>query len=144
MNGILNPKFNEMAFLPDEVAAGMVSEFIQFLLNKDVKYTKLCRKHGQEPDKYTEFHIMSDGYAVIVQWRDVFIDLEAPWFEFVDEGEMVCKVLRLPDNTEKLCYDQEEADETLKIWLEAHPDYKQDENGRWYNEDEYRGLEDYN
>lgn len=140
MKGILNPKFNEMAFMPDEVAAGLVGEFVQFLLKQDIKCAKLQEKQGKEPDKYTEFHIINDGDEVIVQWCEVFIDFDDPWFEYVGEGETIAKVLALPNNTVELCWDKEEADSRLKAWLEAHPNYKQDEFGRWYNEDEYKSL----
>ena len=130
--------YNEKAFTPKEVEAGMVTEFIDFLLKQDAKTAELRTKNH----KYTNINIKHDGYCTIVQYCEVFFDEDDPCFEFVDEGEHVATVLVLPDNTTVLCWDQEDADETLKDFLKNHPYYVQNEYGRWYDTRESKQWEE--
>ena len=134
-----NPKFNEKAFTPEEVKAGMLTEFIDFLLKQDMKAAEL----RDADHKYTNINIINDGYCTIVQYCEVYFNLDDPCFEFVDEGEYVATVLELPDESTVLCWNKEDAQETLDEFLKDHPYYKKNQYGRWYNVNEQKEWEEW-
>lgn len=133
--------YNEKAFTPEEVKAGMVGEFVDFLVKQDAKSNEV--KERSHTGGYTNINITSDSYCVIVQWCEVFFDDDSPKFEFVDEGETVATVLELPDNSTVLCWDEDDAQEYLNEFLKEHPYYKKNEYGRWYDENEQKEWEEW-
>lgn len=133
--------YNEKAFTPEEVKAGMVGEFVEFLMQQDMKSNEV--KEKSHTGGYTNINITSDSYCVIVQWCDVFFDDNSPKFEFVNEGETVATVLELPDNSTVLCWDEDDAQEYLDDFLKEHPYYKKNEYGRWYDENEQKEWEEW-
>lgn len=124
--------YNEKSFTPEEVDAGMVTEFIDFLLKQDKKTAELRDKNH----KYTNINIVNDGYCTIVQYCEVFFEDKSSCFEFVNYDEHVAKVLDLPDNSTVLCWDEDDAKEMLDEWLKDNPGWKKNEWGHWYNEAE--------
>ena len=133
--------YNEKAFTPEEVKAGMVGEFVDFLMKQDIKAAEV--KERSHAGGYTNINITSDSYCVIVQWCDVFFDDDSPKFEFVNEGEIVATVLELPDNSTVLCCDEDDAKEYLDDFLKEHPYYKKNEYGHWYDENEQKAWEEW-
>jgi len=136
--------YNEKTFTPEEVKAGMVIEFIDFLMKQDAKSNEIKDKKRSSNYGYTNINIISsDGYYVTVQWCEVLFNDDSPKFEFVNEGETVATVLELPDNSTILCWDEDDAKETLDEFLKEHPYYKKNEYGHWYNENEQKEWEEW-
>lgn len=133
--------YNEKAFTPEEVKAGMVGEFVDFLMKQDAKANDV--KERSSTGGYTNINITSDSYCVIVQWCEVFFNDDSPKFEFVNEGETVATVLELPDNSTVLCWDEDDAQEYLDDFLKEHPYYKKNEYGHWYDENEQKEWEEW-
>lgn len=119
--------YNEKAFTPEDVEQGLMNDLLNYLLDYNTK----------SKEYFYDIHITSDGYCTIVQWTDISYnsDGDESKFDFVDYDEVVMKELILPDNS-IIYVHRGEQDEALKEWLEDNPSYKQDEYGRWYNEDE--------
>ena len=133
--------YNEKAFTPEEAKAGMVGEFVDFLVKQDAKSNEV--KERSHTGGYTNINIINDSYCVIVQWCDVFFNDDSPKFEFVNEGETVATVLELPDNSTILCWDEDDAQEYLDEFLKEHPYYKKNKYGHWYDENEQKEWEEW-
>ena len=136
--------YNEKTFTPEEVKAGMVGEFVDFLMKQDAKSNEIKDKKRSSHYGYTNINIISgDGYNVTVQWCEVLFEDDSPKFEFVNEGETVATVLELPDNSTVLCWDEDDAKEFLGDFLKEHPYYKKNEYGHWYDENEQKAWEEW-
>ena len=119
--------YNEKAFTPEDVEQGLMKDLLDYLLDYNTK----------SKEYFYDIHITSDGYCAIVQWVDIPYnsDEAESKFDYVDYDEVVMKELILPDNSIIYVHRGEE-DEALKEWLKDNPSYKQNDYGRWYNEDE--------
>ena len=76
------PKYNCMAFIPEEVDKGMVIDLINYLLDANKKSI----------DHFNEIHISTDSYCTIVEW--IWKPLDNSYggeFQFVDEDEYITK-----------------------------------------------------
>lgn len=134
--------YNEKTFTPEEVKAGMVVEFVDFLMKQDIKSNKVNERDSA--GSYTNINITSeDSCYVTVQWCKVLFNDDSPKFEFVNYDEHVGTVLELPDNSTILCWDEDDAKETLDEFLKEHPYYKKNEYGHWYNENEQKAWEEW-
>lgn len=134
--------YNEKTFTPEEVKAGMVVEFIDFLIKQDIKSAEVNERGSA--GSYTNINITNGGGdCVIVQWCEVLFNDDSPKFEFVNYDEHIGTVLELPDNSTVLCWDEDDAKETLDNFLKEHPYYKKNEYGHWYNENEQKEWENF-
>lgn len=125
--------YNETCFTPEEVEKGMHLKLIDYLLsyNKDSE------------DNFNDIHITTDGYCTVVQWIDRNYEFDdGGRFEFVDAGQKVMTECELPDNSIVMCYDEEDAKDTLDNWLKNNPGYEKNEYGHWVNTNEKVTLED--
>ena len=76
------PKYNYMAFIPEEVEKGLHLDLIKTLLDINNK----------SEDHFNEIHITTDSYCTIVEW--VYIPIDRSYggkFEFIDEDEYIEK-----------------------------------------------------
>lgn len=133
----MNRPYNQEAFTPEEVEAGLAAEFIKFLIDQDQKALKIKFKDGGVTS-FKNINITSDGYCLLVQWTDVFDDEdnEHNQFVYVDDDERIMKVLDLPDNSTVYCLDDDDRKQTLEDWLKENPGWEKDQYGRWYNKKE--------
>ena len=118
--------FNTMTFTPEDVELGLHYDLLNYLLIYNAK----------AKNSFNDIHITSDGYCTIVEWDNVPYSKE--WggkFEYVAEDEVIAKEFMFPDNHYELIYPDDEED-ILREWLKDNPEYKKDDYGRWYNENE--------
>ena len=74
------PKYNSMAFTPEEVEKGMPQKLIQTLLDLN----------NLSEDHFNSMHITTDSYCTIVEWVWGPVDRSyGGHFEFVDENQYV-------------------------------------------------------
>lgn len=113
--------YNEEAFTPEDVEAGLLDDLIKHLLDHNAKSDRA----------YYDIHITSDGYCSIVQWVSVPYNDEHYNGEFVfkDEDEYIMKEVILPDNSIEYVFPGDEK-ETIKEWLENNPGWHK-RDGRW-------------
>ena len=113
-------RYNEQAFTPEDVEAGLMNDLINHLLDYNKKSERA----------YYDIHITTDGYCSIVQWVSVPYNEEHYNGEFVfkDEDEVIMKEMIMPDNSYEYCF-PDEAEERLDEWYKNNSDYYKDENG---------------
>lgn len=88
---------------------------------------------------FCDIHVYTEEQAVIVDF--VQVPYSGEWggrFTYVDSDNDEEVVLRksLPDGSYDYYYTEEEFKEVLANWLKEHPKWKQNQYGRWYEEDE--------
>ena len=115
---------NSMYFSEEDVKAGLMTKLIDYLCQ--YSYASGPRDFSH----YNDIHIKpGDCGSFIVEWEQV------PWsheyggnFQFVDEDEVVCKELVLPDKTVVYTPSPEEE---LAYWLDMNPGWTKDDYGNW-------------
>lgn len=125
---------NSQVFTPEEVKQGLHLDLIKHLLEMNEK----SKKH------YNQILVNTDGYCTMVEWvqRSYSDDSCDDRFELLEYDEVVMKEVHYPDNH----YDylpRDEVEQAFKDWCEEHPNYKQNQYGIWYDEDEVKAFEDF-
>jgi len=124
---------NSTAFTPEEVAKGLHLKLIKHLLEESTELE----------GSYNDIHITSDGYCIIIEWKQMDYEYDAGCgFKFIDEEHEVLKRVVFPDNHYEYLYDDEEKD-ALDDWLRENPGWKQTQYGHWYKEEERKLEEKY-
>lgn len=116
-------RFNSQAFIPEEVEKGYHLDLIKHLLDYNRKSEKF----------YNEIHITTDGYCTIVEWITNSFEYKDEEFKFVGYDEEVLIQVVYPDKSLTYAHTREEADDLLKLWLQEHPSWKQNQYGHWYD-----------
>ena len=119
-------KVNSQSFTPKEVEKGLHLKLINTLL-----------EINQEKENfYNQIMIDTDGYCLIVNWveRSYNGDFNTR-FELLEDDDVVMKEVHFPDNHYDYLF-PEEVEQALNDWHNEHPNYKQNQYGIWYNEDE--------
>ena len=125
---------NSQVFTPEEVKQGLHLDLIKHLLEMNEKSDR----------HYNQILVNTDGYCTMVEWvqRSYNDDSYDDRFELLEYDDVVMKEVHYPDNH----YDylpRGEVEQAFKEWCEEHPNYKQNQYGVWYNEDEVKALEDF-
>ena len=124
-------KYNSQAFTKEEVKQGLHLDLINYLLDYNSK-SKEC---------FNDIHIDSDGFCVIVEWvTETYGDVLTS-FEFVDEDEVVLKIVKFPDGSYDYVEDQDEANDRFQLWLHENPDWERDEPSKCYRRKEVKETE---
>lgn len=115
--------YNTASFTPEEVAAGFLTDLLNYLTDYNRKNDK----------RYYDIHITTDGYCSIVEWCEITYDFkyECGKFEFVDGNEEIVHDLQLPDGTYiRVARDQEDIE--IEEYEQDHPEWKWDRiNLKW-------------
>ena len=123
---------NSQYFSAERVKAGAMSTFLSTLFDW---------AYGQDDDTggtYNDVHVYpADCGAFIVEWAQV------PWdhsyrggFQYVAEDQVVLVERGYPDGSYDFFPSEEEYQTALADWLLAHPEYKRDHWGHWYNSED--------
>ena len=113
----MKTEYNSMAFVPEEVEAGLFQKLIDFFLF----YNKTSKDH------YIDFHVTYDSYCTIVEWAEVPYDHE--WggqFQYVSFDEHVAHYIELPDGSCAQSLSEEEDREIIMDFEKDHPEYHYD------------------
>ena len=113
----MKTEYNNMAFTPEEVKAGLFQKFLDTLMH----YNANSDQH------YCDIHITTDGYCTILEWENVPYNHE--WggsFQYVQEDEYVMHELELPDGTYVRSTNKIEDKEIIDDFIAEHPDYQYD------------------
>ena len=122
---------NSQVFTPEEVKQGLHLDLIKHLLEMN----------GKSDRHYNQILVNTDGYCTMVEWvqRSYNDDNCDERFELLEYDEIPMKEVRYPDGH----YDylpREMVDQAFKEWCEEHPNYKQNQYGIWYDEEEEKAL----
>lgn len=93
----------------------------------------------QSTSDHFDIHLVMDDNYVEIDYIQIPYDNEDNYdgkFIFLNYDEVVMKEEVLPDNSIILVHDDAEYQEELKNWLTDHPTWKQNDFGRWYDEEE--------
>jgi len=121
-------EINKMYFSREAVRAGELNDLLNLLMTQS---------YGKSEHK-NDIHIYAeDCGAFILEWANI------PWdksyggrFEYIAEGQCIMLEKELPDGTIALVFDEEEYKDQLTEFLKEHPEYKQNQFGRWYTDDD--------
>ena len=114
--------YNEEAFTPEDVEAGLLNDLVKHLLDHNAKSDRA----------YYDIHITSDGYCSIVQWVSVPYNDEHynGEFMYVDEDEVIMTEIRYPDNSFEYILPGTE-DDAMEEWGKNNPDWYKNDQGIW-------------
>ena len=117
---------NSQGFTPKEVEKGLHLKLINTLLEIN----------KEKENFYNQIMIDTDGYCLIVNWveRSYNGDFNTR-FELLEDDDVVMREVHFPDNHYEYLFPND-VDEILNAWLKEHPNYKQNQYGMWYNENE--------
>ena len=122
----MSKDYNSQAFTPEEVKKGLHLDLIKYLLD-----------YNQKAEGYfNDIHIDTDGYCVIVEWVTESYKDACSSFEFVDEDEVVLKIVKFPDGSYDYVEDQDEANDRFQLWLHENPGLEKGPYGGWINKNE--------
>lgn len=130
----MKTNYNSMYFSKEDVAKGLHLKLIETLLNLSLE----SREEVVHIHTYTE-----DFGAVIVDWCQhnyEYDDNDTNTFVYIDSDECVMIERSFPDNHYEYFHNEEEYKEAFDTWLSEHKSYKQDDYGRWYDEEEQKAL----
>lgn len=127
-----NPAVNQQYFSAERVKSGAMSAFIQTLL------TFAYDTDDKDTATYNDVHVYpADCGAFMVEWA------QEPWsreyggsFQYVDEDQLVVLERSFPDGTYEYFGSEEEFTTALNNWLMEHPEYHQNQWGRWTTSDD--------
>ena len=120
-------EYNSQAFTPEQVSNGELQDLLNYLMNFNVKSDKA----------YMDIHITSDGYCQIVEWVEIMYEFreECGKFDFIGANETIYEEVSFPDEHWEW-YPKGEGQAALEEWLRDHPQWKRNQWGVWYDEDE--------
>lgn len=100
--------------------------------------------YNEKSNKYfNDIHLTTDGTCLIVEWvTRPYDNSYGGEFKYVEEDQAVLQELRLPDNTTRWVFPEEEK-EVLEEFLKENPEYYQNQYGHWINkreEEEFRKM----
>lgn len=93
----------------------------------------------QSTSDHFDIHLVMDDNYVEIDYIQIPYDNEDNYdgkFIFLNYDEVVMKEEVLPDNSTILVHNDAEYQEELKNWFTDHPTWKQNDFGRWYDEEE--------
>ncbi len=76
----MSDRVNHMDFTPEEVAAGRLGDWVNFLLKDNEKCYNI-----KGCDSFNEIHITTDGYCTIVEWIPQVFNYTIDGFKYVGE-----------------------------------------------------------
>lgn len=115
-------RINSMSFTPEEVEKNLHTDLLDYLLKYNLSTPE---------NSFLDIHVTSDSYCTIVEWAQVNYDESMnTGFSYIDEEHVPARIVTFPDQHCELCF-EDEADEAWDNWIKAHPEWRQDERGRW-------------
>lgn len=99
-------------------------------LNALLEYNK-----DSDEECYNDIHIYQEEMFIVLEWER--IPYSHDWggkFKFIDEDAVVMFEKYFPDNHSELCYDEDDYNERLELWLKDNPGWVKTPYGTWTNE----------
>lgn len=131
----MNNKYNLMYFSSEDIKNKLHTKLIETLFELSLK----------SDNEIVHIHTYTEEDAIIVEWcqhNPEFDDYDKNTFSYVGEEECVMFEGQLPDRHYEYFHSEEEYKEVINDWLKEHPNYKQNQYGHWYDEDEYKSVQE--
>lgn len=122
---------NSQSFTPKEVEKGLHLKLLKTLLEIN----------NEKENYYNQIMIDTDGYCMIIEWVEKTYDGDSERFEYLDYDDVIMKEVHFPDNHYEYLF-KEDVTQALDDFIKEHPNYKKNNYGVWYDENEIRTLEE--